>query len=257
MGADVLVNHHGAWWTWLAPVDGGSAGPVASAPADLPTDDWPFLYLPGRRIPGAYLLVLGGLALASVLVLRLAGLPRASLTRFHGHLFFLGAAFLLMEVHAINRLALLFGTTWIVSAVAIVLVLLLIVAANLTVTLWPRIPYALSYSGLGLALAASFLVRPETVLGAGTAAALGLGLLVVSPVFFAGLVFARSFRGSPAAGPAMGANIIGSVLGGWIEYATMALGIRALVLLAAGFYSLSLLLLVLARRPGGDSGDRS
>ena len=256
VGSDVLVNHHGAWWTWLAPVDGSPAGAAAPAPPDLPTDDWPFLYLPGRRIPGAYLLVLAGLVLASVVVLRLAGLPRASFSRLHGHLFFLGAAFLLMEVHAINRLALLFGTTWIVSAVAIVLVLLLIVAANLTVTAWPRIPYVLSYPALGLALAASFLVRAETVLGAGTPAAVGLGLLVLSPVFFAGLVFARSFRGSSAAGPALGANILGSVLGGWIEYTTMALGIRALVLLAAGFYTLSLLLLVLALRPRRDASDR-
>jgi hypothetical protein len=53
------------------------------------------------------------------------------------------------------------------------------------------------------------------------------------------------------AGPAIGANILGSVLGGWIEYSTMAVGMRALVLLAAAFYAFSLLLL-LARsgRPG-------
>jgi hypothetical protein len=41
----------------------------------------------------------------------------------------------------------------------------------------------------------------------------------------------------------MGANILGSVLGGWIEYSTMALGMRALVLLAGSFYLGSMALL--------------
>jgi hypothetical protein len=50
-------------------------------------------------------------------------------------MFFLGAAFLLMEVYAINRLALLFGTTWLVSAVAIAVMLVEIVLANLVVGL--------------------------------------------------------------------------------------------------------------------------
>ncbi len=48
-------------------------------------------------------------------------------------------------------------------------------------------------------------------------------------------------------GPALGANIMGSVLGGWTEYATMAVGVRALVLLAAAFYIISLLLLAKPR----------
>jgi hypothetical protein len=33
---------------------------------------------------------------------------------------------------------------------------------------------------------------------------------------------------APSAGAALGANIVGSVLGGWTEYATMALGIQAM-----------------------------
>jgi hypothetical protein len=66
-------------------------------------------------------------------------------------------------------------------------------------------------------------------------------------VYFAGLVFARSFSRASLAAPAIGANILGSVLGGWIEYSTMALGVRALVLLAGTFYLLSLLLLRGAR----------
>jgi SAM-dependent methyltransferase len=239
--AEVEVSHHGVWWTFRARGDGGAA--PAAAARELPSDDWPFLYLPERAVPAAYLWVVGAMAMASLAVLRLSGLPFGRFSRYHGHLLFLGAAFLLMEVHAINRLALLFGTTWLVSAVTIALVLVLIVCANLTAMALPRLPYALAYAGLAASLAASWLGDPQAAVGRGTGAALGFGLMLLSPVYFAGLVFARSFGRARLAGPAIGANMLGSVLGGWIEYSTLAFGMRALVLLAAGFYLLSLLLL--------------
>jgi hypothetical protein len=186
------------------------------------------------------------LAGASLIVLRVGGLSTGRFTSFHAHLFFLGAAFLLMEVHAVNRLALLFGTTWLVSAITIAIVLVLIVCANLTV-LASGIQYPVAYGALILSLVFSYWVQPTSVLGQGTGLALAYGLLLLSPIFFAGLVFARSFRTASLAGPAIGANIMGSVLGGWVEYSTMAVGIRALVLLAAAFYVFSLLLLLLPR----------
>jgi len=62
------------------------------------------------------------------------------------------------------------------------------------------------------------------------------------PIYFAGLIFARSFRLAEVSGPAIGVNVLGSVLGGWVEYATMAFGIRSLALLALFFYLMSLLM---------------
>jgi spermidine synthase len=248
-GDEVATYRHGLWVTYSARV--GPDGPrpfERSSVLDLPTDDWPFLYLPSRGVPSAYLWVVGCLALASVLLLRVGGLRLGRFGPHHGHLFFLGAAFLLMEVHAINRLALLFGTTWFVSAITIAIVLLLIVGANFTVLLAGGVPYGVSYGLLGLSLALSFWVDPDLVLGAGTVAQLGFGALILSPVYFAGLVFARSFRAAADPAPAMGANIMGAVLGGWIEYATMAFGMRALVLFAALFYAASLGLLWINRR---------
>ncbi|MCH7710802.1 MAG: methyltransferase domain-containing protein, partial [Proteobacteria bacterium] len=214
----------------------------------VPTDDWPFLYLPDRSIPQAYVIVILMLAAASVWLLWRGGLNLGSVTRFHTHMFFMGAAFLLMEVYAINRLALLFGTTWLVSAITIGLVLLLIVAANLTVTAIGRNLQKPAYAALFILLILSYGIEPGMVLGRGMAATLAYGLFILSPVYCAGVIFAHSFRVSPAAGPAIGANILGAVLGGWIEYATMISGIRSMALLALGFYLASLIALVIVVR---------
>ena len=224
-----------------APTMAGSPGSV------LPTDDWPFLYLETKSVPRAYVIMVITLAVASVIVVKVGGLDPGRFSRYHAHMFFLGAAFLLMEVSAVNRLALLFGTTWLVSGVTIALVLVLIVLANLTM-LAVRLPYSIAYGALIVSLAVSYWLQPAIVLGQGTGAALVYGLLVLSPVYFAGLVFARSFSAATLAGPAIGANIMGSVLGGWVEYSTMAVGIRSLVLLAGVFYVISLCLLLLRRR---------
>jgi SAM-dependent methyltransferase len=222
---------------------------------DLPTDDWPFLYLPSRSIPRAYILVVLLLAAASVLVLRSRGLRIGRIGPFHGHLFFLGAGFLLMEVYAVNRLALLFGTTWLVSAVTIALVLVMIVAANFTVLAFTRVNRILAYVFLFTSLIVSYLVSPTVAVGHGVGVSLAYGLLLLSPVYFAGIIFATSFRSAEMAGPAIGANMLGSVLGGWVEYLTMATGIRALALLALVFYLASLALVFVFRKTqGAESG---
>jgi SAM-dependent methyltransferase len=247
----VEVFQTGKWFTYIGRVSNGASNGVALPPAAgvLPTDDWPFLYLPHKEIPQAYLCVVGCLATASVVVLRLNGIEFGDLTGRHGHFFFLGAAFLLMEVHAVNRLALLFGTTWLVSAVTIAIILLLIVCANASVIVCGGLSYPWAYAALAVSLATSFWIQPSAVLGGGAAQMLGFSFALLSPVYFAGLIFARSFRVTQQAAPAIGANIMGSVLGGWIEYSTMMFGMRALVLLAAVFYALSLILL---RRTGTD-----
>jgi len=225
------------WITYQCQSDGSAPKDEAVAAAGLlPTDDWPFLYLPARAIPSAYLLVVLLLAGASVLLIRSQGLSPARFSSDDAHLFFLGAAFLLMEVYAINRLALLFGTTWTVSAIAIVVVLTLIVAANVTSAAWTDLPYGLAYAGLFGSLLVSYWLNPDAALGRGLGVSAAYSFGALLPVYFAGLVFARSFARAPLAGAALGANMLGAVVGGWAEYASMALGIRALVVLAAAFY---------------------
>lgn len=235
-------------------IEASQAAERQTAERPIPTDDWPFLYLPSRAIPQAYIVVIAMLGFVSLRFLWTNGLSRAALTASHAHMFFMGAAFLLMEVYAINRLALLFGTTWLVSAVAIGLVLSLIILANATVLWQGRNLQLPAFIVLFLVLGAGYLTDPGDFLGRGTGWALLYGLFILSPVYFAGLIFAQSFRLSAAAGPAIGANILGAVLGGWVEYATMVTGIRSMVLLAFCLYAAALVALLVWRRRATAAG---
>jgi SAM-dependent methyltransferase len=253
---NVEVSQAGAWVTYTCRVDRPDQPPLP-LPASveervaLPTDDWPFLYLPTRSIPGAYLITIVLLGLASALILRGHGLGAGAWDAGQGQLFLLGAAFLLMEVVAVNRLALLFGTTWIVSAVTIAIVLALIVAANLTLATAGAAASRVAYPGLIASLIVACVLDPGWVVGRGLGSSLLFGLGQLLPIYFAGLVFAGAFRAAPRAGAALGANMLGAVVGGWAEYAVMAVGMRALVLLALAAYLGSLVLALRAGRAAG------
>jgi hypothetical protein len=65
------------------------------------------------------------------------------------------------------------------------------------------------------------------------AAAVGLWF---TPIFIANLVFAQRFRDVGEANVAFGANLLGAVLGGLLEYAALVTGYTALALLVALLY---------------------
>ena len=92
------------------------------AERDVPppaTDDHPFVYLRTPSIPSIYLLTLGLILLVSILVIRLS-VGRQRGMRAYLDLFFMGAAFLLLETKSVVQFALLFGTTWFVNALVFV-----------------------------------------------------------------------------------------------------------------------------------------
>ena len=78
---------------------------AAESPA---TDDYPFLYLQERGIPGFYFVTLGLILVASVAFTRWASGPLGQM-RSYADLFFMGVAFLLLETKAVVQFALLFG----------------------------------------------------------------------------------------------------------------------------------------------------
>ena len=72
------------------------------------TDNRPFLYFRGGALPMIYLVALGGVLLFSVAAIQLVGGGRLREMRPYADLFFMGAAFLLLETKNITSFALLF-----------------------------------------------------------------------------------------------------------------------------------------------------
>ncbi|MBI4616052.1 MAG: hypothetical protein HY720_20720 [Planctomycetes bacterium] len=208
---------------------------------ELPTDDWPFLYLRDRTVPALNLrgmAVVAGLFLVFVLLFAPVRRLRPS-----GRMFFLGAGFMLLETKGVVQMALLFGATWITNSVVFFAILILILAANLFVLLakprriWP-------FGLLVLASLAGNVLLPESaflVLPAGARIGAVCAIVFV-PILFAGVLFAVSFRESRAPAADLGWNLAGVVAGGLAENLSLVLGFDRLLLVAAGFYLLALIL---------------
>jgi spermidine synthase len=205
--------------------------------ADLVTDDWPYLYQQHRGIPTIVWILSGGL-------IGICWLTFSRLHRHSGgiqwHFFFLGAAFMLLEVQIISKLALLFGTTWLVNSIVITTLLFFILLANLVVSHFPEFPRKLAYMGLFVTLVLSYLIPInelfyESLFLRGSVAT----ALYCSPVFFAGLVFIASFRQIGFRAEAFGSNLLGSLVGGLLDSLSFWIGIKALVIVAAVLYFFS------------------
>ena len=228
---------------------GRAAGDIVAstpwvAPAHAPlvaTDDWPFPYLKSRSITRFYLVTLVLILLGSAAVTRRFGGPFREM-RPYLDLFFMGAAFLLLETKNVVQFALLFGTTWFVNALVffgILLAVLLAVEVAKRLTLPPA---RLLYLLLSAALVGAWLLPPETLLGMPFAPRLGAAVAIAfAPVFLANLVFAQRFRDVGSSTVAFGANLVGAMVGGVLEYAALITGYRALLAVVFVLYLLAFL----------------
>ena len=220
---------------------------------DLPpaTDDWPFLYtrkpsVPEHTVRGMVLMVLLSLGLwwATARAAGHAPAVESAATRSEWGLllrsFFLGAGFMLVETKAVVHMALLVrrhvdgqhgGLRGRAAHVA--------GRQPLRDGVRPKnlTPY---YVLLFVSLLLNVLIPIDAFLGLSPAVQVGGAcLLAFAPVAFAGIVFAASFARSSRPNQMFGANVAGALVGGLAENASMLLGFRYLILVAAGFYLLS------------------
>jgi len=202
------------------------------------SDDWPFLYLRGKLIPDLTIrsmVIFGVLGVGMVYLF----LPKGRIA-INGRMFFLGAAFMLLEARAVVQMALLFGSTWLVNSAVFFTVLVLILLANLYVLKVQRIHLFWHYIGLLIFLTVGVLTPVDVFLSGGMLWRYAVPcILALGPMFFAGIIFAASFRDTTSPHLAFGSNIAGSVLGGLAEAFSMLLGFQHLLLLAMLFYLLS------------------
>ena len=210
----------------------------------ITSDDWPYIYLQGPSIPLLYYL------LACLMVLLLLRCHKylalsdlvSTWSRSHWHFFFLGAAFLLLEVQNISKASVVLGNTWEVNAVIVSGVLAMILLANLLAQRFPHLPLRVVYLCLvGTCLALYFVDLSRFAFLPYATKTLIVGGLTTLPMLFSGIVFIRSFASVAGKDQALGANLIGALIGALLQSVTFITGIRALLLIVAGLYLLSLL----------------
>jgi len=203
------------------------------------TDDHPFVYLDGNSIPSLYLVTLGLILLASIVLVRTVSGPYRRMVGYLD-LFFMGAAFLLLETKNIVQFALLFGTTWFVNALVTAGVLVAVFAAvEVSRHVVIRRP-ALLYVGLLVALGVTWAIPPGSLLSLSPLPRFVLAVIIAfAPIFLANMVFSQRFRDTGDSGTAFGANLLGAMIGGILEYSALVIGYRWLLVLVALLYGLA------------------
>ena len=205
------------------------------------TDDWPFPYLPSRTIPRFYLDWLALIAVASLLIIRVAGGPLHRMAPYLD-LALMGAAFLLLETKNIVQFALLFGTTWFVNSLVFAGVLLSVLAA-VEVASHFRLPRPrVLYTALGASLAIAWAVPAESLLALTPLPRfLAATVIAFMPIFFANLIFSQRFKSTAATAAAFAANLLGAMVGGALEYTALITGYRFLLIIITILYTLAYL----------------
>jgi spermidine synthase len=215
-------------------------------PADIriAEDTWPFLYLRSAAIPAFSwhgIVVMGLISIAMLWFFGWRGAgAQGGQPDLNVAVLLLGAGFMLIETKAVVHMALIFGSTWTVNAVVFFAVLAMIGVANLWVL--NRRPAGLRtyYAGLFVMLALNVATPLDSFLGLPQIAqGLAAGVLVLSPVFFAGAIFATLLRDAKRTEQALAYNTAGALIGGFTENVSLLVGFNYIIVVAGIIYCAS------------------
>lgn len=224
-------------------------------PTTPATDDWPFLYLPDRSFPTIYILGLAMVALFALLG-TVTFAPRNTLRRFDWHMFFLGMAFMLLEVKSLTTFSLLFGSTWLVNSLVFFAILSSVLLAILVNRRFKFKRISVFYLLLFAVLLLNILLPPDALLLSNPILRYMLAsVLAFTPVFLANIIFTNSFRDSETADIAFASNLLGIMVGGGMEYFSMLFGYRLLLIPVIIFYACALVLRLRSSRTSGAEGE--
>ena len=206
------------------------------------TDDAPFLYFKGDSFPPLYIVTLLGILAASLIAVRTLGGPLGHM-RPYADLFFMGAAFLLLETKNVATFAMLFGTTWFVNALVFAGVLVVVLAAVETTRRFKTPPLPVIFGAIAASLALAWVIKPEWLLGLSFGPRLlAATLLAFLPIYLANVAFAKRFAESSDSQSAFAINLLGAIVGGCLEYAALLTGYNNLLLVTGLLYLVAFLL---------------
>lgn len=205
------------------------------------SDDWPFLYLQfdttGMLLYSSFLLFTILIPVPFIFRVNKA----SALAPQSFSMFVLGEAFMLMETKCCTELSLLFGNTWLVSAVVIFSFLTLGYLANIFVLKSNKQHLPLIYALLSLVLLADYFMSGMSLPMTATMHKVVNTTLACLPVFFGGILFSSHFKTIKDPNMGLAANLLGVTFGGLLENLCVVGGIASLSLLTLFLYLLSAL----------------
>jgi len=206
---------------------------------DISTDDWPFFYMPYREYPISSVVLIAILLLGSIYFIKVTvGKKEGGISL---PFFFLGAGFMLLETKGITELALNYGSTWYVNSIVIIFILIMGFLANIYIIKRKspkRIPlYFTLFASIFVSLGFTYVKFIDISWLAKIIMPIGLTL----PLFFSGLAFSSELDKSGDIGGALYSNLLGAMLGGFLEYNSMYFGFRSLYYFAFLMYLFALL----------------
>lgn len=202
------------------------------------TDNWPFLYLKNPSIPVHYVIAIFMILFFAGLLVFVASDVSYGI---NNHFFFLGAGFMILETSAIIRMAMLFGSTWIVNSIVIIAILVMAFFATYVTGRFSPDNNKKFYIYLFLIIMANILIPLKIFLiFPFYAKVIFSSLLLFLPIYFSGVIFATSFSKSENPPSSLGSNLIGSMFGGCLEYIALKYGYGSLMFLLLGVYLVSI-----------------
>lgn len=209
------------------------------------SDDWPFLYLKTKSIPFFYLKFISILLIISLFLIWIFQRGQKGF-KLDLKFFLLGAGFLLLETKSLVTFGLLFGNTWVVNSLVIGGILISILAANIISLKYKIKNLRILFFLLIITLVLNYIVPQSIFLQFNVFLRLILAsIFYFSPIFFANLIFSQIFKEVEDSTLSFGSNLLGAVLGGFLEYSSLIFGYQNLTILIAAFYSAAFIVLYL------------
>lgn len=215
------------------------SSPLIQGSYKVPTDNWPFLYLRKPFVPRYYIHILIMITAFAFLGI-VSAVGKRLFQDIRPVMFFLGAAFLLLETKSITEFSLLFGSTWTVNLFVILGILVVILLANLLILYVPHFPRRVLFACLFASLVLCYLIPVKAFLQESPFLRDLITMIFTGlPILFAAGVFASCFQNEEESATALGWNLLGAVVGGLLEYSSMIFGIKALYLFAILLYAVA------------------
>jgi len=212
------------------------------------TDNHPFIYLQENTLPPIYIFALLSMGIIAFFVTRKMGASLTAITRYFD-LFLMGTAFLLLETSSVVNYALLFGTTWLVNSLVFIGILLSVYLAIEVVARVKKFNIYFLYFLLIVSLFIAWMTPMNSLLSFTPYARFFIATcLMFSPIFIANLIFAERFDVVSNSTDALGANLIGAVLGGFLEYSALAIGYQHFALIVLFIYTIAFCWLVMRKQ---------